>query len=264
MDVLFKRIAAVLATVVALFFLLLQGVYWYGAYDLPQTLPGPRREYSDHARALVWAQSGGRGEIRIRRLSSIGLPLMSLGFSLRHVLAWKTGRFDTTHEPDADGMSDLSLLGEASRNISFSMIASNEPRTATRNEAGEVVHDAATLRQLPARWQFIDMAVTSRLSREWPAERIIDSILEKRYFGHQANGLEQAARTYFDLPVEQLSPSETAALLVIGSAYSTPSCEPDDFRRAYVQLMLRTDFAFNLRDPDADLTRMKLPVCETS
>lgn len=259
MDVLFKRIAAVLAAIAALVFLLLQGVYWYGAYGLPQTLPGPRRAYSDHARALVWAQSGGRGEIRIRRLSRVGQPLIGLGHGLRCLYAWKMS--DTDNGPNAACMEppDARVLKAAANNMASSLIAAAEPPRVVNN--GD--QSAQALRAPPFRRQFIEMAIASRLSQEWPAARIIDSILDSASLGLHAKGLEYAAQFYFDRPAAQLTPSETAALVVLSmsSSYYDPSCKPDDFRRAYVRLMLKTDYTVNLRDPDADLTRMKRPAC---
>lgn len=259
MDVLFKRIAAVLATVVALLFLLLQGVYWYGAYDLPKSLPAPRQEYPEHARALLWAQHGGQGEIRIRRLSSVGMPLAGLGHGLRCLLVWKMSDADTGHDAACMDPPDARVLRVAASDISFSLIAAAEPRRIAKDGAG----NAEALRRHSNRWRFMEMSIASRLSQEWPAERIIDSILDSASFGLQAKGLEHAAQFYFDRPAARLTPSETAALLVISmsASYYDPACKPDEFRRAYVRLMLKTDYTVNLRDPDADLTRMKQLAC---
>lgn len=259
MDVLFKRIAAVLAGVVALFFLLLQGVYWYGAYDLPKSLPGPRQEYPGHARALLWAQHGGQGEIRIRRLSSIGMPLAGLGHGLRCLLVWKMSNADTGHDAACMDPPDARVLKVAASDISFSLIAAAEPSRIAKDGVG----NAEALRRYSNRWWFMEMSIAIRLSQEWPAERIVDSILDSASLGLQAKGLEHAAQFYFERPAAQLTPSETAALLVISmsASYYDPACKPDNFRRAYVRLMLKTDYTFNLRDPDADLTRMKRPAC---
>ncbi|MEH6416009.1 transglycosylase domain-containing protein [Pseudomonas sp. CGJS7] len=262
MDVLLKRVATTLAIIGGLFLLLLQSTYWYGAYGLPDSLPSPAREYPESARKLLWANAGGSGEIRIQRFSSIGIPLKSIGEDSRSLLEWQIGISDDDHRLPDRSDPGLRLLHQAAFDIAYSITAAANPQPpVAANEGGS---NAQMLQQIKMPRPFMEQAVASRLSREWPAERVIDSILENNYYGRGAKGLDQAARTYFDLPVEQLSLAETAALIAISRnfSYYDPSCKPREFARAYQRLMLKTDDRVNLRDPDADLSRMKRTPCE--
>ncbi|ATE71335.1 transglycosylase domain-containing protein [Lysobacter capsici] len=258
MDVLIKSIVAAILAIALTVVLVLQGIYWYGAYDLPQTLPLPRQQYSAQARALMWTDLGGKGELRIRRFSSVGLPLTELGHGLR---CWSHAWSDwATQEAACAAGADEEVLSRAADDIAFLNLAQADPRLGPNLKYGR---NRDGYRPWPKRLRPVTYAVASRLSREWPAERVIDWILDNSDYGQGAMGLEQAAQTYFGVPADELREAELVALIVFsrGPRYYDPACEPEHFRNGHLRLMLDRGYRVTLSDPDADLSRMKRWAC---
>ncbi|MGH8081231.1 MAG: transglycosylase domain-containing protein [Lysobacter sp.] len=257
MDVLVKTLLAALLAIVATALLAMEGYYWYGAYSLPKHLPLPPHEYSADAHTLLWSDLGGRGEIRIRRFSSVGIPLTELGHFAQCRFDWTTPIDDN---PACRYATDETALDLAAADIAFLQLARADRRLGPNLKYGR---QAGSSRPWPARLPSVKLAVASRLSREWPEGRILDSILENADFGRKSMGLEQAAQTYFGVSAARLTIAETAALVVLssGPAYYDPACHPDAFRLRYLRLMLDNGYRVNLRDPDADLLRMQRGEC---
>jgi membrane peptidoglycan carboxypeptidase len=62
--------------------------------------------------------------------------------------------------------------------------------------------------------KFLEIALTLRIEGRYSKDQILTHYLNRIYFGAGAHGVEQAARTYFQLPVSDLNPSECA--LIVG------------------------------------------------
>jgi hypothetical protein len=178
------------------------GAYWYGASALPATIKPSDHEYPAELRRMYWQAMGGNGDIRIRRLN----PL---------TMAWNMFRMveDTSDGRMQPSPPDLQALTTVSR-ILLSKITP-APSTARRHLA--------------------EIAMVIRVSREWDPKQILDTSLAEQWFGRGAHGLDQAARTYFGIEANELSPEESLALLAIerGPSYYDPTCRRERFVKRY-------------------------------
>lgn len=86
-----------------------------------------------------------------------------------------------------------------------------------------------------------EFALTIRISREWTKEQIIDTSLDRAWFGRDVRGLDTAAKHDFRRSIEALATSEQMSLLVIprGGAASDPYCRPERFADGYAFLAKR-------------------------
>ena len=178
------------------------GAYGYGATALPATIKPSDHEYPAELRRMYWQAMGGTGDIRIRRLN----PLTMMWIMFRMV----EGANDGSIRPSPP---DLHVLTTVSR-IRLSKIT---PRLPTiRRHAAEI-------------------ALTIRASREWSSKQILDTALTELWFGRGAHGLDQAAKTYFGIGTNELSPEESLALLAIerGPSYYDPTCHRERFVERY-------------------------------
>jgi membrane peptidoglycan carboxypeptidase len=60
-----------------------------------------------------------------------------------------------------------------------------------------------------------ELVISTKMSREWPKDQVLQSYLNIIYFGRSAYGISAAAKAYFDKPVEQLTVSEGALLAAL-------------------------------------------------
>ena len=67
----------------------------------------------------------------------------------------------------------------------------------------------------------------------WPDDRIIDTILDRSYFGPDAIGIDAAARRYYARPLASLDDSEVALLvsLMWSPQALDPWCRADRLRK---------------------------------
>lgn len=255
MEVLIKWLLGGAFALVAALCLFLQGLYWYGARGLPGQLPGPSQQYPDATRALLWDQLGGRGEISARKFNAITYPVTSLAFGARYLL---------NPSEDLQDPADVRLL-EIASNYTGDLI-----ERQAKPPSQPIVHDNSTgsnaeaLRQYSYDWYFKDTALFIKLSREWPATRMLDMVLEHADYGRGTTGLDEAAQAYFDAPAEGLSQAETVALLSLNfsEGYIDPYCDAADFRTRFVAALAKSDLAAIDGDPMGQLTRLKPIACK--
>jgi membrane peptidoglycan carboxypeptidase len=74
-----------------------------------------------------------------------------------------------------------------------------------------------------------ELVISTKMSRQWPKDQVMESYLNIIYFGRSAYGISAAAKAYFDKPVEQLTVSEGALLAALIQRPSTldPAINPE-------------------------------------
>ncbi|UZW62510.1 hypothetical protein [Lysobacter enzymogenes] len=218
--------------------LLLQGAYWYGASMLPEQLPQPRREYPALAREVLWRSlGGGDSAISARRLNAFSYTGLVLG-SLATFLASPHAE---QYEP-----ADLRLVSLTTDANRWAIVEANRARIAASVAAPDPAPaptsggvDASTLQQMTPRNEFESTALFIRSSREWPAVRMADLVLDSGDYGRDSDTLEQAALAYFAQPVERLTREELTVLVLLdrGLGDRDPHCRAQAFREAYADAL---------------------------
>ncbi|MHA3024826.1 transglycosylase domain-containing protein [Mycobacterium sp. BMJ-28] len=74
-----------------------------------------------------------------------------------------------------------------------------------------------------------ELVISTKMSREWGKDQVLESYLNIIYFGRGAYGISAAAKAYFDKPVEQLDVAEGALLAALIQRPSTldPAVDPE-------------------------------------
>lgn len=255
MDVLLKWLLGCAFALVAALCLLLQGLYWYGARGLPEPLPGPSRQYPDATRVLLWKQLGGHGEISVREFNAISYPVAAISLGVGYLI-------DPSEEFQQP--ADARLLESASSHTDSLIEQRSKPPVTPIVQDDSMRSNAEALRSSSSEHNFRRLALPIKLSREWPATRMLDMVLEHADYGRGTTGLEEAAQAYFGAPAERLSQLETVALLTMKFApgYIDPYCDAADFRAHFVAALAKSDVATIDGDPMRQLTRFKPIACK--
>lgn len=84
----------------------------------------------------------------------------------------------------------------------------------------------------------MEIALTTRLSREWTPEQMVDAILAESHYARGVRGFEAASQFYFQLPAKDLRPQETLALVALlrSPSWYDPVCNRERFERRYAVL----------------------------
>ena len=74
-----------------------------------------------------------------------------------------------------------------------------------------------------------ELVISTKMSREWSKDQVLESYLNIIYFGRGAYGISAAAKAYFDKPVEQLTVAEGTLLAALIQRPSTldPAVDPE-------------------------------------
>ncbi len=74
-----------------------------------------------------------------------------------------------------------------------------------------------------------ELVISTKMSREWSKDQVLQSYLNIIYFGRGAYGIAAAAKAYFDKPVEQLTVADGALLAALIQRPSTldPAVDPE-------------------------------------
>ncbi|WP_163791948.1 transglycosylase domain-containing protein [Mycolicibacterium chitae] len=74
-----------------------------------------------------------------------------------------------------------------------------------------------------------ELVISTKMSREWSKDQVLESYLNIIYFGRGAYGIAAASRAYFDKPVEELTISEGALFAALIQRPSTldPAVDPE-------------------------------------
>ena len=89
-------------------------------------------------------------------------------------------------------------------------------------------------------WKRLYAAAFIWVSHHWTIDEALMTILTTSYFGHGIFGIERAAKTYFQKPVNQLGKEEAASLIVIlqrPGAFD-PWCHPENNLRQVNRLLI--------------------------
>jgi penicillin-binding protein 1A len=108
-------------------------------------------------------------------------------------------------------------------------------------ESGEAAEGGSTITQQLARTLYLDRdktisrklaegCVATRMEQRWSKERILETYLNRVYYGNRATGADAAARTYFSKPPSELTLPEAALLAGLPQAPSQldPLSRPED------------------------------------
>jgi penicillin-binding protein 1A len=111
-------------------------------------------------------------------------------------------------------------------------------------EHGEPVQGGSTITQQLARTLYLgsertygrkvaEACIAVELERRWTKERILQTYLNRIYYGRDAHGAEAAARTYFSKPAAELTLAEAA--LLAGLAQAPSQLDPVDHPEAALE-----------------------------
>ncbi|MGB3698757.1 MAG: transglycosylase domain-containing protein [Gordonia sp. (in: high G+C Gram-positive bacteria)] len=77
--------------------------------------------------------------------------------------------------------------------------------------------------------KFKELAIATKMSRQWSKEDIMAAYLNTIYFGRGAYGIDAATRAYFNKPLKKLTVSESALLagIIRGPSIYDPAVNPD-------------------------------------
>jgi penicillin-binding protein 1A len=111
-------------------------------------------------------------------------------------------------------------------------------------ESREAAEGGSTITQQLARNLYLDRdktitrklaegCVATRMEQQWTKERILETYLNRVYYGNRATGADAASRTYFSKPPAELTLTEAALLAGLPQAPSLhdPLSRPEDAKR---------------------------------
>ena len=81
------------------------------------------------------------------------------------------------------------------------------------------------------------IALAVKVSRQWTRDQAVNTILAESGFRKDVNGIEAAAEFYFDIPLAELRPQESLALIALlkGPSWYDPFCNRERFGKRYAQ-----------------------------
>ena len=101
------------------------------------------------------------------------------------------------------------------------------------------------------------------LTRSWSREEFLNTLAMRGEFGFGWRGVHAAARGYFDKPVDQLAPHETALIASFaGDTRTDPWCEPDaamTMRNRLLERMRNNGALNDTQYQDATALALELP-----
>lgn len=81
------------------------------------------------------------------------------------------------------------------------------------------------------------IALAVKVSRQWTRDQAVNTILAESGFRKDVNGIEAAAEFYFGIPLAELKPQESLALIALlkGPSWYDPFCNRERFGKRYAQ-----------------------------
>jgi penicillin-binding protein 1A len=140
-------------------------------------------------------------------------------FLVKALRAREDARFFDHRGVDLRGLARATVRNIKDRN--FTQGASTLSMQLARN--------SYDIREKSLHRKFLEIALTLRLEARYSKDEILTHYLNRIYFGSGAEGIEQAARTYFDKPVRDLTDAECALVVGIirGPHVYSPLRNPD-------------------------------------
>jgi hypothetical protein len=189
----------VLIGLLATFVALCFGIYAWGARFVPDDIPASSYRAPDAIRDQYLAvETDGATSIR----------------KLNPVTFWIDFFVSTRQFPEQPPPEQI-LLYRATRVAQF-----KHSRARTQGE-----HHVASI------------ALAVKVSRQWTRDQAVNTILAESGFRKDVNGIEAAAEFYFDIPLAELRPQESLALIALLKSPSLydPFCNRERFGKRYAQ-----------------------------
>lgn len=158
-------------------------------------------------------------------------------FLVQALQAREDARFFTHHGVDFRGLARATVRNIKDRD--FTQGASTLTMQLARNTFG--------MREKSLHRKLLEIALTLRIEARFKKDEILTHYLNRIYFGSGADGIEQAARTYFGKTTRDLTPAECALVVGIirGPHIYSPLRNPDaalEQRRQTLSRMARMGF----------------------
>ncbi len=222
-------IIGLLVTFVALCF----GIYAWGARFVPDDIPASSYRAPDAIRDQYLAVEAD-GATRMRKLNPVTF--------------WVDFLISTRQLPK-QSLAEQILLYPATRVAQF-----KHSRARTQGE-----HHVASI------------ALSVKVSRQWTHAQAVNTILAESWFSgggfrKDVIGIEAAAEFYFGIPLAELQPQESLALIVLlknPSGYD-PSCKRERFGKRYAQTVEKLAKTGQEWSTTAALSRLRLIGCNRS
>jgi len=145
---------------------------------------------------------------------------------------------------EADGATGMRKLNPVTFWIDFFMSTRQYPEPPPAEEI--LLHRAAWVAQFKhsrARTQgdrhLSSIAFAIKISRQWTRDQAVNTILADSGFRKDVTGIEAAAEFYFGVPLAELQPQESLALIALlrGPSMFDPNCNRERFEHRYAQLV---------------------------
>lgn len=193
--------------------LLLGGLGGVGGLFYLQQKYGPQAEALDLSKlqdmetaSIVFDRNGQQlGKIYIQNRDTISLADMP-GYIVPALVSAEDNRFWQHHGIDYIGMLRASLINWKAGRIR------QGASTVTQQLARNSFPDALPASDRSLNRKILEAFVAWRIESKIPKEKILESYLNRVYFGSGFYGIEAAARGYFGKPARQLTLSECATL----------------------------------------------------
>jgi penicillin-binding protein 1A len=210
------------------------GIYLAFVRDLPEL-----RTLEDYRPPLA-SQVYDRHGARIAEFFRERRELTPLAEVPDHVVrAFVSGEDNTFFEHS--GVDFVSILRAAWKNL----LAGGEKRQGGSTITQQMVKGLLLTPERTYRRKVREMILARDVERHFTKQEILYLYLNQIYFGHGAYGIGEAARTYFDKPVAELTISEGALLAGLPKAPSrySPMVNPEksEQRRLYVLERMHAD-----------------------
>jgi len=190
--------------------LFLPALYTLGKWVAPGTPVATTAHVPAVVRSAIWARAGGAGEPHVDPLT----PWSFFAFVTCNVAAGPlSGSRDEERmrrERCLEDQAGILMAGQVSRLYMATTNVSPSPR-----------------------WALSQGATMARLTREWDADKLLDTLAATSAFGRNKwRGIDQASQAFFDKTAEQLTAAEAALLSVQipDPAVLDPWCHPDRAR----------------------------------
>lgn len=181
-------------------------------FDLDEVAKLPTGTVFFDRKGVEIAAPGGAGRRLVKRED---IP----DFLVKSLRAREDARFFEHHGVDLRGLARATVRNIKDRD--FTQGASTLSMQLARN--------SYDIREKSLHRKFLEIALTLRLEARYSKDEILTHYLNRIYFGSGADGIEQAARTYFDKATRELTDGECALVVGIirGPHIFSPLRNPD-------------------------------------
>lgn len=170
---------------------------------------------------------------------------------------------------EADGATGMRKLDPVTFWIDFFVSTRQFPERPSPEKI--LLHQAVRVAQFKhsrARTQghrhLASIALAVKVSRQWTRDQAVDTILAESWFSADRSwkdviGIETAAEFYFGVPLAELQPQESLALIALlkGPSWFDPFCNPELFEKRYAHVAGKLGKTGSEWSPAAALSRLQ-------